>query len=281
MVLLEALRGKTLTLLGDSLTVNIFAALVVELRTRGVLLVASMIRRSPPADATQLIKVPDWNATIVLQLFYDVVSPAPFDTPTSEKESLIPWALFEELVRAADVTLVNLGVHYDHGEGRARLTKRLNATFDFMRRDQRARPSVCHLYRTTWHQHFLGGDGRYSNSSSSKPLKTPTQVAVPDADGRRCVVNAAHEFYVDAQLLAAYPDILLLNFSSLTRGAGHFHRETPSYGCAERGERGFYRAAGDGPCFYDCTHYCWSPALFAPAWHMIGAAILACGARLG
>jgi hypothetical protein len=190
-------------------------------------------------------------------MFYDLITPVTFELATPEQENIISWALFEELVRAADVTVTNFGIHYETGEeGRMRLTLRLNATLSLLRRDRKDRPSACHLYRTTWHQHFPSQDGRFDKTMKGR---------LPEVgrDGADCVTTAAHEFNIDTTLLAAYPDIIFLNFSSLTRGAGVFHRGTPSSGCSD----------GAGNCFYDCTHYCWSPAFFAPVWQLIGAAI--------
>jgi hypothetical protein len=236
---------------------NVFTALVVELRTRGIPLVATQIRRTPPTDATRFLFLPDSNTTIVLQMFYDLITPVPFKMATPDQENVIPWALFEELVRAADVTVTNFGIHYETGEeGRMRLTRRLNATLSLFRQDRKDRPFACHLYRTTWHQHFLSHDGRFDN--------TTTGVLPGEARDRPdCVTTAAHEFEIDATLLAAYPDIPFLNFSSLTRDAGVFHRGTPSPGCSD----------GAGNCYYDCTHYCWSTAFFSPVWQLIGTAI--------
>jgi hypothetical protein len=121
-LLMEELRGKTILLTGDSLTLQLYAGWLVELHSSGIPLIQTeVIRASTVYNQGQVAKAfptrvtfcPSFNFTMKNQEFFDLVTPPPFETEYVDERVLGAWQTIDEMMREVDVSVTNFGAHYD------------------------------------------------------------------------------------------------------------------------------------------------------------------------
>jgi hypothetical protein len=201
-LLIEELRGRTLLLLGDSLTAQFYAAMLIELATRGLAFDQTEVTHDPivfpddesdgtphnPVQAmpTMVAVCPSLNMTIKAHTFYDLVTPAPFNMTVVEYFRLASWQTVDELMRGADVSITNFGIHYNMGGaadsrpwmrgyyawGHQVQRKRYGYMLHRIREEKENNPQSCHFLRETFHQHFPGG----GTGTFQKPTKVQKQL---------------------------------------------------------------------------------------------------------
>jgi hypothetical protein len=113
-----------------------------------------------------------------------------------------------------------------------------------IREEKQNNPHSCHFLRETFHQHFPGG----GNGVYQKPAKVQEQSN--HSEDQVCI-NEAHYNPGDlnATLLDPFPEVPVLNYSTLDQGAGRFH-------------------SGNIKIFIDCSHWCWSTRFYDPLWYL-------------
>jgi hypothetical protein len=273
---MDELRGRTLLLLGDSLTHQWYEGMLIELGSRNLSFAQSAVMRDPipyrdgntvgveqhaPATAvpTLVMVCASLNFTLVLQEFWEMVTPPPFEMLPVKDKNFVSWQTVDELLRRADVSITNIGVHYDIGDpndsqkwrreqhtyGHEVKEKRLGYILRRIREERGRRPKSCHILRKTFHQHFPGGSG----SGIFYELNVTLQGKMRHTTGEVCLADAAYELEdMSSELLSRYPEVPILNYSTLDRlGAGRFK---------------------SGRWGRDCTHFCWSTRFYDPVWYL-------------
>jgi hypothetical protein len=221
------------------------------------------------AFPTRVTFCPSFNFTMKNQEFFDLVTPPPFETEYVDERVLGAWQTIDKMMREVDVSVTNFGAHYDivdpdelRGQQRGKYTwgreiqeKRYGYMLHRIQEEKSRRPRSCHYLRETFHQHFPGGSGRFVEANFTLQRK------MGETTGEWCIPDATYELDVlNETLLALFPEIPVLNYSTLDRrAAGRFHSTN----------KGSEPQWGSTGIISDCTHMCWSTRFFDPVWYLL------------
>jgi hypothetical protein len=240
---LNAINDRHLLLLGDSLTLQIFKAFLMLFKSNGI---AMIHQDGRPFGATNYVSIIPANATMRLIEFYRVSS---VDSTGVDHKQLDRdpkrMILAEDVLRAAlgesDTVIANIGLHYATNSGyQFRMMSKLQKII----MEEADRRKFCFLWRSTTPQHFPGsnGTGTYNGTDYSK-TKTKDCAAVTS--------KWTHPSDAVLERVRVGSKIPLIDITSLLEGAHTFHSLKVG----------------------DCSHFCYSPDLFAPMLTLFGEAI--------
>ena len=263
---LNATRGRTVLFVGDSLTLQMYAAIAMELTASSI--PYKPVLTTQTVTQAQLF-VAGHNVKMQLLEFYDVQDPN--ETTPSEAPRGSPYYLRESILKShlqkADIVIANLGLHNwprPTYQGRQMQHIQTFVELELQRRRQKqsnntttinstSQPPLCLFWRRTLPQHFATttGSGHYGDRFKNftqvgcQPLpgawKHPSDQEIEKVRFNRTTTTTAGN-------LEPFP---LLDFTSILAGASEYHS-------LNRG---------------DCSHYCYSPLIWGQILHLTAEAI--------
>ncbi len=237
---LNAVSGKRVLFLGDSLTLQIFAAFLMIFRDGGI---GMTMLDNKPFSTTRKILVVNGSVTMRLLEFYrlkDVnmtgVVPESFDPGVLQLSDHV----LEAAVSQADIVIANIGLHHWYDTRfQALEMQHLQQIINRKRTTQ----GFCSLWRSTLPQHFpsLHGTGLFGD-------RLPTVSGC--APLNRTWTHPSEDVIEHVRKMQK-PETPLIDMTSLLEGASAFHSTKKN----------------------DCSHWCFTPSLFVPMLSLFAEAI--------
>lgn len=233
--LLSHLRNRSMLILGDSLMLQLFSALRLDLQGRDILFTCNNGLHQSTRCFFHVTK-----STITLLECYDVVFP-PYYNETRETRKVVRYDALLALMNSTDVVLLYFGSHW-HSRVRIdleRLCKKHNLLRTTLEQEpaqlKLEDPRRCYFIGTPFAQHIRGGDGTHSPELDTKPP---------------CLDIALRRPHSEIALLSQGTDsVPVWDFWELTREAGFYHSK------------------------YDCSHWAFCPELYAPVFHLLASSL--------
>lgn len=237
---LKAIKSRDVLFLGDSLTLQLFKAFIMLFRSHNVEIISKDGRA---ISTTEFVSIPELNATIRLIEFYHLADINATNVPPAAFDNVPPrFALTTSVLRAAvresNVVVANIGLHYNiYSNFQVKMMEYIQ---ELMIREINQR-GICFLWRSTLPQHFstMEGTGLFED-------RIPNTVSCSKLEKEWS--HPSDKILADVRSTSGIP---LIDMTSIFKGAFNFHS---------------VRAG-------DCTHFCYSPKLFAPALTLFGEAI--------
>lgn len=238
------LHGKTLWLVGDSMTGLFYHGLTCELWRHGqVLAPAPELERAIEALGTNKSDWPGPQSS--LHVYYWTKTNTTVIVLGCNKVHPPAWELLLEY--GPHVVMFNYGLHYDGHE-----THEFKRDIDWLVRRLAAWPGLA-VWREAGAQHFPGS--AYDRATQARDDGTWTCGTTDPAFLYNNSVWERNQ-YVHAAIAAHAPGVMVLDFYNLT---------TPRANMLE----GRYCDAKQRRFCLDCTHYTWTPQLYASLYHAL------------
>jgi hypothetical protein len=252
---LNATRGRTVLLLGDSLTMQMYAAIKMELNANGI------ENRVKDRGSRNSIYIPGSNVKVRLLEFYrldDVNRTGIKEEQFAPPPMMVKDSTLISAMREADIVITNVGLHYA-GEPDYQYRQMLRIQDIAIREKQRRlasnpkRAELCFLWRKTFPQHFssAAGSGIYGDHKADQvssrilecqPLTQPwTHSSDHPMEKVRSLNNQSK--------------VPVIDMTTILQGASMYHST------GKTSESG------------DCSHFCYSRLIWGPIMHLTAEAI--------
>eukprot|EP00041_Stephanoeca_diplocostata_P014433 m.261496 g.261496 ORF g.261496 m.261496 type:complete len:389 (-) comp19697_c0_seq3:3083-4249(-) len=250
--LLLAFSGKRVTLMGDSLTRQIFGALIMMINSTGVELepVLTSLPQNTLINSTR-IYIPSINATFRFAAVFSFAAVQgselkSLEQKISEKKFSMKHSKVSAFIKHSDVVICNIGQHFSQDQAfQEREMKYVQqvAKKESQARVNRGETPLCWLWRHTLPQHFATakGTGDWNDKVRGATKCSPLQTTW--AHHSNTLMNRVRES--DRNSDAVFPTAVI-DTDDLLTDAQAFHSPRTDLG------------------FADCTHYCFSNAVFGP-----------------
>lgn len=239
---LETLRNKRLLILGDSLSLQIFAGFLMLFKSHEV---AMTPQDGNPFLKTNHIAIAENNASIRLIEFYRLASVDAIGVPLAPlrrdpQHFVLETDVLRAAVRESDVVIANIGLHYS--VYRSYQYRMMAYLHELMAQEARDRSHFCFMWRSTLPQHFATTTGTGLYEDRILPIRDECPALnVSWSHGSDHVVSHVR----------AESGIPLIDLTSLLKAANMLHSLKSG----------------------DCTHLCYAPGLFAPMLTLFAEAI--------